>query len=257
LKTEFNAGANVPKAFKYIAVILVVAAMIPPALIARARAVNSPEPRIHYVLDMDNQPKFRAQAANPLFADGRAQRPPIEGTVAWGSDDPDPMFHLGLDGDQLTGRFPDQVTVDLALMQRGQERFNIYCQPCHGLAGYGDGIVNKRAMQLLATGTKGTAWVQPKSLHELAIVEQPIGQLFNTITNGVRNMPAYGPQIPVHDRWAIVAYVKALQMSQDIPRADIPRDQQSQLLSIEFPKPVEETPPATDANAPGRGSENP
>ena len=247
----------VPKAFKYIVVILVVAAMIPPALIARARAVNSPEPRIHYVLDMDNQPKFRAQAANPLFADGRAMRPPVEGTVQWGSQDLDPLFHLGLDGDQLTQRFPDEIAVDLPLLQRGQERFNIYCQPCHGLAGYGDGIVNKHAMALLSTGTKGTSWVQPKNLHELAIVEQPIGQLFNTISNGVRNMPAYGPQIPVRDRWAIVAYVKALQMSQDIPRADIPRDQQSQLIPIEFPRPVEEPAPAANGAAPGAAGENP
>jgi mono/diheme cytochrome c family protein len=83
------------------------------------------------------------------------------------------------------------------------------------VAGYGDGIVNKRGMELMNLGTNGTAWVQPKSIHDADVREQPPGQIYNSITNGVRTMPAYGSQIPVPDRWAIVAYVKALQRSQN------------------------------------------
>ena len=111
--------------------------------------------------------------------------------------------------------FPARVPVTMELMQRGRERFGIYCQPCHGAAGYGDGMVNVRAMELVNLGTNGTVWVQPKSVHDDDIREQPVGRIFNSITNGVRTMPPYGPQIPVSDRWAIVAYVKALQRSQN------------------------------------------
>lgn len=204
-----------PKVFIYIASILLAAATVPPALIAQARAVRSSKPRIHLVQDMDNQPRFRAQHANPLFADGRAMRPPVTGSVARGELRADDHYHLGVADDQWATTFPASIAVDMTLLEHGRRRFDIYCQPCHGAAGYGDGIVNQRAMELLNLGTNGTTWVQPKSIHEPQIVEQPVGQLFNSITNGVRNMPPYGPQIPVADRWAIVAYVKALQHSQN------------------------------------------
>jgi mono/diheme cytochrome c family protein len=164
---------------------------------------------------MDNQPRFEAQHANALFADGRAMRPPVEGTVARGELRADDHLYRGISGGAWATTFPATIDVTMQLMERGRQRFNIYCQPCHGAAGYGDGIVNKRAMELLNLGTNGTTWVAPKSIHEQQIREQPIGQLYNSITNGVRNMPPYGPQIPVADRWAIVAYVKALQRSQN------------------------------------------
>ena len=135
----------------------------------------------------------------------------------------------GLVSDDWATAFPAQTPVTIELLERGRERFNIYCQPCHGLAGYGDGIVQQRAMQLVETGTNGTVWVAPKSLHEEAIRTQPVGQIFNTITNGIRNMPRYDSQIPVGDRWAIVAYVKALQRSQNARIEDIPSDQRSNL----------------------------
>lgn len=209
-----------PKIFIYGSLILITLALIPPAIIARARAVNSPEPRIHLVQDMDNQPRYEAQHANPLFADGRAMRPPVPGAVARGRLDDDDHFYRGIDGDEWATTFPAQVRVTREFVEHGRERFNIYCTPCHGMAGYGDGMVNKRAMELMNLGTNGTTWVQPKSVHEAQIRAQPLGQYFNSITNGVRNMPAYGPQIPVRDRWAIVAYVKALQRSQNADPGD-------------------------------------
>ncbi len=209
-----------PKAFRYIILFVVVMAMLPPALVAQLRAVHSSKPRVHLVQDMDNQPKYRAQQANPLFADGRAMRPPVAGTVARGQLNDDEHFERGIVGGQWAATFPSQVPVDMALLERGRDRFNIYCRPCHGAAGYGDGMVNLRAMELMNLGTNGTTWVQPKSIHEQAIREQPVGQTFNSITNGVRNMPPYGSQINVRDRWAIVAYVRALQRSQNARESD-------------------------------------
>ena len=206
---------SVPKVIRYTILIIIVAAMIPPALIAQLRAVNSKSPRVHLILDMDNQPKFRAQHANPLFVDGRAMRIQVEDTVARDGLQEDDHYHLGVRQDAWATDFPPQVSVDMALLERGRERFDIYCLPCHGAAGYGDGIVNKRAMELMNLGTNGTTWVQPKSIHDADVREQPLGQIYNSITNGVRTMPAYGSQIPVADRWAIVAYVKALQWSQN------------------------------------------
>ncbi|MFB3138336.1 MAG: cytochrome c [Phycisphaerales bacterium] len=221
-----------PKILIYGTIVVIFLAMVPPAVIAWARAVNSSQPRIHLIQDMDNQPKFRAQHANALFADGRAMRPPITGTVARGRLNEDDHYYRGISNGQWAATFPPQVAVTMDLLQRGRERFNIYCQPCHGLAGYGDGMVNRRAMLLMNLGVNGTTWVQPKSVHEQQIREQPVGQYFNTITNGVRNMPAYGPQIPVADRWAIVAYVRALQRSQNARPDDAPPGQRVQLQSV-------------------------
>ena len=189
-----------PKAIHRAILILIVLAMIPPALIARMRAVHSKRTRIHLVLDMDNQPKFRAQHANPLFADGRAMRPAVAGTIARGGLQEDDHYHAGIANGKWAATFPAQVAITMELLERGRERFNIYCVPCHGAAGYGDGMVNRRAMELVNLNTNGTTWVQPKSLHEEQIRQQPVGQIYNNITNGVRNMPAYGPQIPVADR---------------------------------------------------------
>ena len=221
-----------PKILIYGTIVVIFLAMVPPAVIAWARAVNSSQPRIHLIQDMDNQPKFRAQHANALFADGRAMRPPITGTVARGRLNEDDHYYRGISNGQWAATFPPQVALTMDLLQRGRERFNIYCQPCHGLAGYGDGMVNRRAMVLMNLGVNGTTWVQPKSVHEQQIREQPVGQYFNTITNGVRNMPAYGPQIPVADRWAIVAYLRALQRSQNARPDDAPTAQRVQLQSV-------------------------
>jgi mono/diheme cytochrome c family protein len=116
------------------------------------------------------------------------------------------------------------VAVTAQAMKRGKERYDVFCSPCHGLAGYGDGIVAKRADRL----QEGT-WTPPSSLHTDLVRSRPDGQLYNTVANGVRNMPAYGAQIPVADRWAIVAYVRALQRSQNARIADVPADVRPQL----------------------------
>ena len=227
-----------PKGIIYATLILILLAMVPPAIIARQRSVTFTKPRIHIIQDMDDQIKLKAQNASPmtdsgsLFYDGRAMRPDIEGTVARGELRADDHFDRGItDGQQWATSFPSQIIVDFKLLKRGQERFNIYCQPCHGKAGYGDGIVNQRAMQLMTAPSfsNGTTWVQPKSVHEQAIREQPVGKIYNSITNGVRNMSGYAAQIPTEDRWAIVAYVKALQRSQHANQSDLTPQQRAQI----------------------------
>ncbi len=217
-----------------ITTILIALGSVPFALTAMARAVPSSRTRIHIIQDMDNQPKFRAQQANPLFADGRAMRPPVVGTVARGRLEADDHYNRGVVDGAWATTFPPQVRVDLDLVYRGQDRFNIYCTPCHGYAAYGDGMVNQRAMELMNRAVNGTTWVQPKNMHEQLIREQPVGQTFNTITNGVRNMSGYAAQSPTEDRWAIVAYVKALQRSQTADLNDLPPDQRSDLPLIPF-----------------------
>jgi len=208
---------RIPKFFIYSALILAVLAMIPPVLIARMRAVNRDLPRIQLQQDMGKQFRFSAQQASPIFADGRAMRPPVEGSVARGEMRDDDHYYKGLIGNEWAEEFPDAITVDMQLIERGRERYDIFCAVCHGDAGYGDGMVHERAQRLADAGRGGTIWVPPTSLHDLNVVDQPVGQLYNTITNGLGNMAAYGHQIPVHDRWAIVAYVRALQISQNAP----------------------------------------
>ena len=159
---------------------------------------------------------------NALFLDGRVMRPRVEGTIARGEMVNDTHLFMGIVADEWATTYPDSLTVDRAFLERGQDRFVIYCTPCHGQGGFGDGLIHERANQLVVTGVNGTSWVAPKDLHEDGIREQPIGQLFNTITKGVRTMSGYASQIPVADRWAIVAYVEALQFSQNADPATVP-----------------------------------
>jgi mono/diheme cytochrome c family protein len=121
--------------------------------------------------------------------------------------------------------FPVPVTE--RLLKRGQERFQIYCEPCHGLAGDGDGIVAVRADRL----QEGT-WVPPSSMHAASVLARPVGHIFNSITNGIRTMPAYGPLIPVDDRWAIVAYVRALQRGGHAPAAVLSTEERAKLVEV-------------------------
>jgi len=213
---------KLPRWLLYSVAILVVLSWVPLALIMRARVTTSPHPRIHIIPDMDNQPKFKTQARNPMFADRRAMRPPVFGAVARGATLGEPALTNGKTGENWVTSLP--IEVDLLALQRGRERYEIYCSPCHGLAGFGDGMVAMRADELL----EGT-WTPPTSFHTDLLRERPAGHLFNTISNGIRNMPAYGPQIPVQDRWAIVAYVRALQRSQNATVDDVPPDIRAQL----------------------------
>jgi len=203
-------------------VVIGLLALLPPLWIAKVRASTADLTRFNIVSDMDYQPKFKPQAPNPMFADGRASRLPVPGTIAVGDLDGDPHQNLGKQGADWAKTFPQPVND--AMVRRGQQRFVIYCAPCHGLAGEGDGIVSKRALT-----RADPTWIPPLSLHVDSVKAQPVGQIFNTITNGVRKMPAYGPQISVDDRWAIVLYVRALQRSQSARLEDVPVEVRSQL----------------------------
>ncbi|HEY7087442.1 MAG TPA: cytochrome c [Tepidisphaeraceae bacterium] len=204
--------------------ILTTATWIPLVVFARARVERGEQPRIHIVQDMGNQPKLKAQDASEVFADGRAMRLPIPGTVARGSLQEDDHFFRGFkqSGSQVQffDSLPEQVKLTPELLKRGQERFNIYCAVCHGLDGYGNGPVNVRAVE-----KQEAKWVPAANLHSDTVRARPDGHLFNTTTNGIRNMAGYGSQISTEDRWAIVAYVRALQLSQRAPANAISKEQ--------------------------------
>lgn len=214
-----------PRWVRSVLVVLATLALVPFACVYRARNTQSPLPRIHLIQDMDNQGRYKSQQVNTLFADTREARPPVEGTVARGHLDEDDGLAKGLRNGAWVEAFPVPVTP--ALLGRGQERFRIYCAPCHGLAGYGDGIVAVRADRL----QEGT-WVPPSSMHTATVLARPVGHIFNTITNGIRTMPSYGSQIPVADRWAIVAYVRALQRSGHAKASVLTADEQSKLVEV-------------------------
>lgn len=185
-----------------------VMAMIPFALVAKARASKSTEPHWHVFADMDFQPKAKSDTAFDEFPDGRANRGEIDGTVARGFlKEDDPAFYYGLEGGAWITGLPARVQPSEALLARGRERFDIYCAPCHGYDGQGAGTVPKRLEQT------GKAWL-PANLTAAQFVTIPNGQLYNTISNGRNTMFGYAAQIPVEDRWAIVLYVRALQRSQ-------------------------------------------
>lgn len=154
--------------------------------------------------DMRRQQKYRPQSANPVFADGRTQQRPVEGTVAVGSFRDDEAYSTGITGTTYVGRNPlldpSKHRELRATLELGQRRFNTYCSPCHGAAGNGMGIVSKKV----------PTW-SAQNLHEARIVQYPDGEIFDVITNGRRSMKGYRTQISERDRWAIIAYVRVLQ----------------------------------------------
>ena len=197
-----------PRPIFYVLLVLVALSLVPMGLVYKARHSRKSQPRIQVVYDMDNQVKFKTQTENPFFADGQTMRHQPAGTVARGRLEDDDAFYRGrVPGDTLfVTEFPVEVT--RATMQRGRERFEIHCAPCHGQSGNGNGLVHTRAAAL-AEGT----WTPPTDLTGQTVVDRPVGHIYNTIRNGIRNMPAYGPQVPPHDRWAIVAYIRSLQLA--------------------------------------------
>ena len=207
-------------------VVFTAIALIPFAFAAKSRATRTtPRTRTQIVPDMDQQPRYEAQQAHPRFADGRAMRPWPAGTVARGELREDDHLERGRVDGKWAETFP--VPVDRALLERGRDRFRIFCASCHGLGGLGgdlNGIVDLRAVEL-----EQPKWVSPTSFHTDDVRKRPVGHLYNTIKNGIRTMPAYGPQIPVRDRWAIVAYVRALQRSQNARIEDVPPDTRERL----------------------------
>jgi mono/diheme cytochrome c family protein len=196
--------------------------LLPFAGIVFARTQDSSRPALHVVPDMDSQTRYRAQAANPVFADGRAMRPDVAGAVAFGELAADLVRATGKQDGQFVAHVPADVTP--AFVARGRERFGIFCSPCHGAAGYGDGLVALRASEL-----QEQAWVPPASLHDPLVRARPAGQIFDAIVHGVRTMPPYGRQIPPDDAWAIVAYVRALQRSQHGSIDDVPVSERAKL----------------------------
>ncbi len=222
---EDNVTSNqLPAGLIYALIVVAAAAAVPVALAVKARYSHSDKPRIHLIQDMDFQPKYKAQRENPVFADGRADRLPEPGTVAVGHLNDDDHLYRGKLNGGFARTFPPSIEATEAVMARGKQRFGIYCTPCHGLSGHGDGMVAKRA-ESLAQGS----WVPPSNIHQEYLRNMPVGELFNTITNGVRNMPAYGAQIPTEDRWAIVMYLRALQRSEAGTLVDLPESERSQL----------------------------
>jgi mono/diheme cytochrome c family protein len=219
---ESRTSAKVPTAFHIIGAFSALLALIPFLLIAQARATKSSVPRLHLWPDMDYQAKFKTQTENSIFGDGRTMRQPVEGTIAVGQLQEETRFFEGREGEHWVTDIPMEVTPQL--VARGRERFDIYCAVCHGLTGEGDGIVSLRAIE-----REDPTWIKPLSIHAEAVCTQPIGQIYGTISNGIRSMPAYGPQISPEDRWAIVLYVKALQRSQNATIDDVPRDQRAEL----------------------------
>jgi len=202
-----------------IIVIIGLISLIPLAQITIDRATPSAQPRPSLINDMDHQPKFRTQSVNEMFADGRAMRPEIEGAVARGELNADDHMNRGIVDGKWAEKFPLQVTDEL--MERGRDRYDIFCAPCHGLTGDGRGPINVRAESL-----EEGAWTPARSLLGETEKGRAVGHLYNTITNGYNNMPEYKRQIPIKDRWAIVAYVRALQLSRSADLEDLPEDQQ-------------------------------
>ncbi len=202
--------------------ILIILLSLPIVFIARARVMKSDAMRIHIIQDMDNQLYYEAQQGNLAFADDRSMRQPVAGTVARGMLHDDSHLVTGKVGGEFVNKFPFEITE--ADIKRGQERYQIYCAPCHGLTGDGAGMISQRAEQL-AEGT----WTPPLSYHEETVLKRPAGHLYNTIANGIRNMAPYGDQISIQDRWRIVAYIRALQRSQRATLNDVPTEQREAL----------------------------
>ncbi|TWT67147.1 quinol:electron acceptor oxidoreductase subunit ActD [Allorhodopirellula solitaria] len=292
---EDDSPKSIPKFLLIGLALLISFSLIPALLVARMRVTKSTSPRIHIFPDMDFSPAKDMQQTSTLFADGRAMRPDVPGTVHRGEMIWDLDFQTGIeleklaqtdaprvrrlvamvqsdvevggdeqaadaadageetssepaeeassDGESDEDANPTALTpaagpeVDTtpwlsenplpltdAVLRRGQTMFGVYCSTCHGMNGNGDGLVNRRAQRILAT-----TWTPPSNLHDETLFEDayPDGKLFSTISNGIRKMPGYRAQIGAEDRWAIVAYVRALQASQDATLEDVPEAQRA------------------------------
>ncbi len=167
---------------------------------------------------MHDAPSYEAFEKSDFFGDGRASRPRVEGTVARGELPEDETLSTGREGAAFAAL---PVTVSLDLLQRGRQRYDIYCSPCHGRTGRGDGMVVRRGYRA------------PSSFHLDRLRAQPDGYFFDVVTNGFGAMPDYAEQIAVEDRWAIVAYVRALQLSHHVPAASLPEATRRRLAETE------------------------
>ncbi|HXY00416.1 MAG TPA: cytochrome c [Candidatus Limnocylindrales bacterium] len=156
----------------------------------------------HLRQDMGSQPKNKPLSPSEFFSDGRSERPLLENTVAHNSIADDELFVP-----KDSNRFP--VPVDMALLERGEERYKIFCSPCHGLQGDGNGMISMRGMK------------HPPSYHQPRLRQEPNGYVYDVIANGFGQMLGYSAQIPPRDRWAIIAYIRALQYSRNAPVSEL------------------------------------
>jgi mono/diheme cytochrome c family protein len=168
--------------------------------------------------DMHDQPKYIPLRESTFFADARSARPIVAGTVARGQLRDDELLYTGkVDGADAT-MFP--FAIDERVMARGRERFDIYCSPCHGRTGLGDGMVVRRGYRA------------PPSLHQDRLRNAPAGHFFDVVSNGFGAMPDYAGQIRPDDRWAIVAYIRALQLSEHAVVDDVPPEERQKITSV-------------------------
>jgi mono/diheme cytochrome c family protein len=163
--------------------------------------------------DMADQPKNTPLSPSPFFADGRSERPLIENTVARGSIADEDLFVA-----KESNAFPLPLTPEL--LKRGQERYKIFCAPCHGVQGDGNGMIVMRGMK------RPPSFTDP---HDARLRQVPNGYLYDVVTNGFGAMLSYSAQIPPSDRWAIIAYVRALQLSRNAPASELPPDVRAKL----------------------------
>jgi mono/diheme cytochrome c family protein len=165
--------------------------------------------------DMHNQPRYKPLAGTDFFGDGRSARPVVEGTVARGHLRIDKARYTGKVGDADVETFPFPITK--ADVLRGQERFNIYCAPCHSRIGDGNGMVVRRGFR------------QAASYHTEKLRNAPVGHFFDVITNGFGAMPSYASRVEPDDRWRIAAYIRVLQLSENASIEDVPPDKRAEL----------------------------
>ena len=163
-------------------------------------------------LDMHVDPKFKPLAQSDFFEDGRASRDLVPGTIARGHLRADTYFYTGMVGKDPGDMMPFPATRQV--LERGHERFNIYCSPCHSRLGDGNGMIVQRGFR------------RPPSFYDPRLRSAPLGHFFDVMTNGFGAMPDYAAQVPPQDRWAIAAYIRALQFSQSATMADVPPGQQ-------------------------------
>lgn len=174
--------------------------------------------------DMHDQPKLEPYEASDMFADGQGSRPLVEGTVPRGFLQSDSLLYTGSVNGQLSGQFPFPVTREV--LERGRDEYNAFCSPCHGRTGLGNGMIVQRGFR------------PPPSFHEERLRTVAVGHFFDVMTNGFGVMSDYRSQVRVEDRWAIAAYIRALQHSQRAPLSDVPEADRPKLdapASVEQP----------------------
>ncbi len=169
--------------------------------------------------DMYQQPRNNPMSPSDFFADGRSERPAVPGTLAYGSLPSNPSFYTGRNGLEVVERMPVPITHEL--LERGRQRFDIYCSPCHGRTGDGQGMVVRRGFR------------QPPSYFIPRLREAPDGHFFEVITNGFGDMASYANRVAPADRWAITAYIRALQLSRAATLEDVPPPERGRLLGLE------------------------